>query len=316
MAKFIVPHDAAGLRLDQWLTRSVPGLSRSRWQALIREGHVRVDGDLRRPAHEVRGGETVEYLIPPAEPLDLEAEDIPLDIVYEDEHLIAVNKAPGMVVHPAPGHAAGTLVHALLHHCQRLRGIGGTLRPGIVHRLDKDTSGVLIAAKDEPALHGLQVQFKHRRVEKEYLAIVRGVPAPASGTIHTLIGRSEHYRKKMDVCVGRGKPAITHYEVIEAFDDASWLRVRIDTGRTHQIRVHLAHLGHPVLGDPLYGGRRKGMSPRAHRQMLHAARLALTHPLTGEPLILEASLPADMRSLLAELRGSDRRCRHAAEDRV
>jgi 23S rRNA pseudouridine1911/1915/1917 synthase len=301
MAKFIVPHNSFGTRLDQWLTTSVPGLSRARWQSLIRQGRVRVDGLLRRPAFDLRGGETVEYEIPEAEPLELRPEDVPLDILMEDTHLIAINKPPGMVVHPAPGHAEGTLVHALLHHCKDLAGIGGVLRPGIVHRLDKDTSGVLVAAKNEAALLALQGMFKRREIRKEYLALVRGVPSPPSGTIDTLIGRSPQYRKKMDVLPDRGKRAISHYEVVRSFGGAALVRVRIETGRTHQIRVHLSHIGHAVVGDPLYGGRRHGLVLRADRQMLHAAQLGCLHPVTRRPLLLDAPMPADMRALMDAL---------------
>jgi 23S rRNA pseudouridine1911/1915/1917 synthase len=301
MAEVNVPLDAAGARLDAWLTGAVPGLSRSRWQALIRDERVAVDGRPCRPSTMLHGGECIQYRIPPPEPVALEPEAIALDVLYEDSALIAVNKPPGLVVHPAPGHTRGTLVHALLHHCGDLAGVGGQLRPGIVHRLDKDTSGVLVAAKTEPAMLSLAGQFKDRRVRKEYLALVAGVPVPAAGTIDTLIARSERHRKKMDVHPTRGKRALTHYRVEHAYPGAALVRLHIETGRTHQIRVHMAHIGHPVLGDALYGGRRREGMPRPLRQMLHAEVLAFLHPLTGEPLSITAPWPDDLRLLIRQL---------------
>lgn len=301
MPERIVPLDAEGSRLDAWLAGAVPGRSRARWQDLIRKHHVTVDGQPCRPRTRLRGGERVAYVIPPAEPVLLEPEPIQLDILFEDRELIAVNKPAGLVVHPAPGHARGTLVHALLYHCGDLTGVGGELRPGIVHRLDKDTSGVLVAAKTEHSLLGLADQFKNRSVRKQYVALVAGIPSPASGTIETLISRSEHHRKKMDVHPTRGKPAITHYSVESPFPGASLVRLRIETGRTHQIRVHLAHLGHPVLGDPLYGVRRRGLEPRPARQMLHAESLSLRHPTSDAPLVFLAPWPDDFVKTLQTL---------------
>ena len=290
-------------RLDSWLAAHHPEHSRARWQQLIREGHVRVNGAVRKPNHTVHDADQVTFTIPDAVPTELQAEDIPLDVLFEDDDLIALNKPPGLVVHPAPGHETGTLVHALLHHCPNLPGIGGEQRPGIVHRLDRDTSGVLVVAKTEAALAHLAAQFKQRDTRKEYLALAWGVPQPRSGTVRTLIGRSERDRKKMSVQVKHGRPAVSHYEVIEAFAECALLRVRIETGRTHQIRVHLAHIGHSVVGDEVYGrahGRR--LPVPAERQLLHAARLELSHPRTGRPMVFQAPLPADFAAVLDALR--------------
>ena len=302
MARLSVPTDATGRRLDAWLAQDVPGLSRARWQGLIRGGHVRVDGQVHKPGHVLRGRELIEYDIPPSEPVSLTAEDIPLSILYEDHDLIAINKPAGLVVHPAPGHAKGTLVHALLHHCDDLTGVGGQLRPGIVHRLDKDTSGVMIAAKNQQAHTGLTSQFKRREVEKEYLALVRGHPHPPEGVIEAAIGRSERNRKRMSTRTTRGRPATTHYAVSDALADAALVRIRIETGRTHQIRVHMAHIGHPILGDAVYGGRRVPDALKAERQMLHAYRLRIRHPATDQALEFVAPLPADIDAMTDALR--------------
>ena len=292
-------------RLDAWLAARHPEHSRARWQQLIREGHVRVNGAVRKPNHTVHDADQVTFTIPDAVPTELKAEDILLDVLFEDDDLIALNKPPGLVVHPAPGHETGTLVHALLHHCPNLPGIGGEQRPGIVHRLDRDTSGVLVVAKTEAALAHLAAQFKQRDTRKEYLALAWGVPQPRSGTVRTLIGRSERDRKKMSVQEKHGRPVVSHYEVLEAFAACALLRVRIETGRTHQIRVHLAHIGHSVVGDEVYGrahGRRLPVPPV--RQLLHAARLELHHPRTGAPLVFAAPLPADFTAVLDALRRS------------
>lgn len=302
MPELSVPADATGRRLDSWLAQTVPDLSRARWQALIRGGHVRVDGQAHKPGHLLQGRECIAYDIPPAEPVSLTAEDIPLSILYEDHDLIAIDKPAGLVVHPAPGHAHGTLVHALLHHCDDLTGVGGQLRPGIVHRLDKDTSGVIIAAKNQAAHTRLTSQFKQREVEKAYLALVRGHPHPPEGTIEAAIGRSERHRKRMSTRTTRGRPATTHYAVSETLADAALVRLRIETGRTHQIRVHLAHIGHPILGDAVYGGRRVPDALKAGRQMLHACRLRIRHPITDQPLEFVAPLPADIEAMIRALR--------------
>ena len=291
------PTDSGVARLDTFLAASLPDLSRSRWQSLIKEGHVLVNGRAVKPNHEMRAGDTITYSIPAPRPVEAIAQDIPLNVLYEDRDLIALNKPPDLVVHPAPGHEDGTLVNALLHHCKDIQGIGGELRPGIVHRLDRDTSGVLVVAKNEAALANLAAQFKSRTTRKDYLALVAGTPRPASGTIKTLIGRSSSDRKKMTTRTKSGREAVSHYETIETFRDAALLRIRIETGRIHQIRVHMAHLGHAVLGDAVYG-RARG----APRQMLHARRLELTHPATGKKLIFDAPMPDDMKQLCEKLR--------------
>jgi len=294
-----------GQRLDSWLAERVQDLSRARWQRLIREGYVTVNGSPHKPHYPLHEGEIVKYEIPPVQPLELQPESMPLEVLFEDSDLIAVNKPAGLVVHPAAGHDSGTLVNALLHHCKDLAGVGGTLRPGIVHRLDKDSSGVLIAAKNDETLQGLAQQFKQRRVQKEYLALVWGHPEPESGTIDTLVGRSATDRKKMSARPPRGRRAVTHYESIERLPDTALLRVVIETGRTHQIRVHLAHRGHPIVGDRQYGRTRKRALPHVPtRQMLHAHKLALRHPQRAITLELVAPLPRDMQDVIRALRAA------------
>lgn len=293
--------DQSGQRLDAWLADNESDRSRGRWQALIKAGHVSVNGRGTKPNHKLRAGDRIAWVFP--EPVSTETlpEDIPLDVLYEDDQLIAIHKPAGLVVHPAAGHERGTLVNALLHHCGDLAGIGGKKRPGIVHRLDKDTSGVIVVAKTEAAMNELARQFKERETQKEYMAIVRGVPQPSSGRIETTIGRHPVLRKKMAANVKRGRRAISIYQLEESFSDAALLRVRIETGRTHQIRVHMAHLKHPILGDNTYARRRPGDLWPA-RQMLHAARLHITHPISRNRMSFRAPLPEDMQRALAELR--------------
>ena len=303
MTPLLVPPEAAGQRLDAWLAGQQPYLSRARIQSLIREGHVTVNGRTVKPSQKVAAGTTVGIDVPPVAEVGLLPEDIPLDVLYEDADVIVVNKPSGLVVHPAAGHASGTLVNALLHHCRDLAGIGGERRPGIVHRLDKDTSGALVAAKSDAAMAGLMAQFKRRQVEKQYLALVWGCPSPPAGRIETLIGRSAGDRKRMSARPPRGREALTTYEVAESFGATSLLRVHIATGRTHQIRVHLSHLRHPVVGDSQYGMRHPPPLPvPAPRQMLHAERLAFAHPRTGTRVECRAPLPADFAALLKALR--------------
>ena len=302
--KFTATPDVIGLRLDVWLTGLIPDLSRSRVQALIRSGHITAAGKAVRPRIAVSQGMQVEVQIPaPAAPIE---ENIPLDLLYEDGDILVINKQAGLVVHPAAGHASGTLVNALLHHCHDLGGIGGVLRPGIVHRLDKDTSGAMVVAKNDQSMAGLVNQFKTGRVRKEYLAIVHGKPVPPVGTVKTLIGRSSSDRKKMSAKPSSGRPAVTHYRLEEDWGGMSLLRVRIETGRTHQIRVHMAHIGHPVAGDRQYdrGGRNRLPSNPA-RQMLHAETLAFFHPRTAKPLEFHAPLPTDFQSFLDGMRGME-----------
>ena len=304
MAKYSVATSSTGLRLDHWLAQTIPGPSRSRWQALIRAGNVLVDGETAKPSYELRGKELIEYEIPPAEPVNIIAEEIPLDIVYEDGDIIAINKQPGLVVHPAPGHATGTLVHALLHHCQDLQGVGGRLRPGIVHRLDLGTSGALAVARTQRAYDSLVAQLAERTVGRRYLALVWGRPEAPTGVVDAPIGRSTRDRTRMAV-VGSGRPARTHYELEETRDApvTSLLRCHLETGRTHQIRVHLSAIGHPLVGDRAYGGDREGLPDGVvlDRPFLHAAHLSFEHPASRDQLAFEAPLPVDLRDLLKRL---------------
>lgn len=298
-----VEPEETGARLDTWLSRHLPDLSRTQVQNLIKAGHVRVDGKDVKPRHLLHGGEDVSYEIPPPETLDLKPEPIPLDIQYEDADLLVLNKQPGLVVHPAPGHTSGTLVNALLFHCRDLSGIGRHLRPGIVHRLDRDTSGVMVVAKNDLAMHRLSEQFKQREVRKTYLALVWGHPEPPESVIETSIGRNPHHRKKMSVHAPIGRRAVTRYETLERLDQAAWLRIHIETGRTHQIRVHMAHLGHGVIGDAVYGRAHGRVLPvTVSRQMLHAETLSFTHPRSGDELEFSAPVPADMRAAIQALR--------------
>lgn len=292
--------EVSGIRLDAWLAEEVPEHSRARWQALIKEGRVTVDSEVVKPNYKLREGERVEWSIPAPVDAAPQPEDIPLDILFEDRHMIVINKPAGLVVHPAAGNESGTLVNALLHHCTDLAGIGGEKRPGIIHRLDKDTSGVIVVAKNESAMTELARQFKERETDKEYLAIVREVPFPPRGTVETTIGRHPIHRKKMAVNVRNGREAVSHYETEEAFAEAALMRVKIETGRTHQIRVHMAHIKHPVLGDSVYG---RAFHIKASRQMLHAAKLSVLHPDSGERMTFDAPLPDDMQAMLAQLRG-------------
>ena len=293
----VVGPEAAGQRLDVWLARRLPSLSRARLQALIAEGHVLLDGARTRASARLRPGQLARVTIPAPVPAEPQPEDIELAVVHEDGHLIVVNKPAGLVVHPGAGTSGGTLVNALLGHVRDLSGVGGVLRPGIVHRLDKGTSGLLVVAKDDETHRALVRQFAGRTVEKEYLALVLGVPSRPSGEVDAPIGRDPVHRQKMSVRAPRGREARSSWRIEERFDGATLLRVRIHTGRTHQIRVHLASIGHPVAGDATYGGTRTPSSRRAgarealvslQRPALHAARLAFVHPGSGERLEFEA----------------------------
>ncbi|HVL71553.1 MAG TPA: RluA family pseudouridine synthase [Beijerinckiaceae bacterium] len=307
-------------RLDRAAARALPDLSRSRVQALIRDGRARVDGAVvADPAAKLAAGARVSLDVPPPAPAEPAGEAIALDVVHEDEDVIVLDKPAGLVVHPAAGNETGTLVNALIAHCgESLSGIGGVRRPGIVHRLDKDTSGLLVVAKNDRAHQALSAQFAdHGRtgpLEREYLALVWGVPEPRRGTIAGALGRSNQNREKMAVVAAdRGREAITHYAVEEVFSEASLVRCRLETGRTHQIRVHLAHRGHPLLGDALYGSGFKTKAARLGpdardalaalgRQALHAAVLAFAHPRTGEVMRFDRPPPADFARLLEVLR--------------
>ncbi|TNE41034.1 MAG: RluA family pseudouridine synthase [Sphingomonadales bacterium] len=307
----IVDDDLAGARLDKALAGLVPHLSRERLKTLILEGRVTGSAGeaIRDPSRKVAPGQGFTLHIPETVPADARPQDIPLSVIHEDPYLIVVDKPAGLVVHPAAGNPDGTLVNALLHHCAgQLSGIGGVARPGIVHRIDKDTSGLLVVAKTDAAHEGLARQFKDHSIARRYNAIVSGHPRPLSGTIDTWIGRSDRDRKKMAVqSEGRGKHAVTHYRVLETLSASALVECRLETGRTHQVRVHMSHIGHPLLGDPVYRTRAKALGTilnalAFHRQALHAASLGFIHPVTSQRLDFESPLPADMQQLLSRLR--------------
>lgn len=289
-----------GTRLDACLAaRAELGLTRSHLQKLIEEGLVMVNGRRVKPSYKVVSGDSVEVRVPPPEPAELRAEELPIDILYEDADVIVVNKSRGLVVHPAAGHRSGTLVNALLHHCGDLSGINDQIRPGIVHRLDKDTTGTMMAAKNDRAHLSLAAQIKDRRAKREYLALVRGNPPVDSGVVDAPIGRHPTDRKRMAVING-GRPAVTHFRVIERYGEFSLLRCRLETGRTHQVRVHLSSIGLPVVGDPVYGQRKDSFGLEG--QALHAASLGFFHPRTREWMEFEAPLPEDFQRALDRLR--------------
>lgn len=307
---FLAPLDLPAIRLDQWLSDCIPEWSRTRIQALIHDGQVVSQGrsDWRSRDRVIAGNEYTIKLPAPV-PVAICPEAIPIDIRYEDHDLIVVDKPPGLVVHPAPGHDSGTLVNALLYHCKDIEGIGGEVRPGIVHRLDQDTSGIMVVAKTQQAMDSLAAQFQSREVRKAYVALVAGRPHPPAGRIETLIGRSPRDRKKMAVTTVHGKRAVTHYKVTETLGAFSLLRVQIETGRTHQIRVHMASVGCPIMGDAIYAGHRKRQwhsIESCKRQMLHAESLSFRHPESGEPLTFTSPLPADMQAVINDLH-QDRR---------
>ena len=306
----------AGERLDRFLAGGLAGaFSRARLKALIETGHVAAAGQtITEPSHRVKPGQAYRLNLPPTVDALPQAEAIPLAIAYEDQDLIVIDKPAGMVVHPAPGNPDATLVNALIAHCgASLSGIGGVRRPGIVHRIDKDTSGLLVAAKNDAAHAGLAKLFAGHDIERGYRAVVWGVPSPIEGTIERNIGRDPQNRKRMAVRSGGGKTALTRYKLLQRFGTtASLIDCRLATGRTHQIRVHLAHIGHPLIGDPVYGRSRRGRlaglpeTTRAalaafRRQALHAWLLGFRHPISGEPLQFESPLPADMLTLIAAL---------------
>jgi 23S rRNA pseudouridine1911/1915/1917 synthase len=321
--RFVVAEGAGGQRLDRFLAERPElveaHLSRSRIKALIEEGRVALRGaPARDPAKKIAEGDTVALEVPPPAPAEPQAEDIALDVVYEDEHLIVIDKPAGLVVHPASGHESGTLVNALIAHCgESLSGVGGVKKPGIVHRIDKDTTGLLVVAKTDAAHHGLSKLFAdHGRtlsLTREYLAFVWGVPDRAHGTIETWLGRHNIQRERMAVVPeSRGREAITHWEKVADYGVASLVRCQLETGRTHQIRVHMAHIGHPLIGDATYGAGFKtkiAKLPEAARaavealgrQALHAATLGFEHPITGEEMMFESEMPEDLAALMAAL---------------
>ena len=302
MMRTVFTADRAGERLDLFLVRRLPDLSRSYAQRLIVDGQVTVDDTARKANYKLRGGEEIVCTMPPAEEIEICAEDIPLDILYEDADIIVVNKARGMVVHPAAGIYTGTLVNALLWHCHDLSGINGALRPGIVHRLDKDTSGVMVAAKNDMAHHYLARQIRDKDARREYRAIVHGNIVPRAGVITGDIGRHPTDRKKMAIVRENGKPATTHFEVLERFGDYTFVACRLETGRTHQIRVHMTSIGHPLVGDTKYTAKKNPFAITG--QALHSLTLTLTHPRTQEEMTFTAPLPADMEEILHTLRRS------------
>jgi 23S rRNA pseudouridine1911/1915/1917 synthase len=299
----------AGWRLDRALAAAVPTLSRERLKTLIRTGAVESAGKpLRDPATKVRGDESFRVAVPEPEPAHNEPQDIPLTIVFEDQHLLVVDKPAGLVVHPAAGNLDGTLVNALLHHCGgSLSGIGGVARPGIVHRIDKDTSGLLVVAKTDVAHEGLARQFAAHSIDRRYLALVSGVPRSNGGRVDAPLARSATNRKKIAIVEGsRGKRAVTHWSRLNVLKDAALVECRLETGRTHQVRVHMASIGHPLLGDPVYGrsGKAHGKLLKElqfHRQALHAAELGFTHPVTKHRLSFSSPMPPDMQELFNAL---------------
>jgi 23S rRNA pseudouridine1911/1915/1917 synthase len=294
-AQLIVAKNEAHVRLDRFLAKNLPGYSRSRLQQLIRTGFITLNGAATRARYLVRTGDKIELTEPPLEKIEAQPEPIPLEILFEDEDIIVINKPAGLVVHPGAAHRQHTLVNALLGHCTTLSGIGGKERPGIVHRLDKETSGCLVIAKNDEAHRELSRQFAERMVEKIYLALVPGkLPKPA-GTIEEKIGRHPIHRQRMSVTSSRGRPAKTEYRVVQSRGQASLVECRLHSGRTHQIRVHLHHLGHPVLGDKVYATRSAKNFPR---QMLHAWKLGFRHPVSGEWKSFEAPLPHDFATTI------------------
>ncbi len=296
--RVIVKEQDAGTRLDKFLAQKT-GASRQMAANMIKEGLVQVNGKMPQKSHSCTPGEVVEASLPQPKEIEAKPQEIPLDIVYEDEDLLVVNKEKGMVVHPAPGNPDGTLVNALLHHCRgHLSGINGELRPGIVHRIDKDTSGLLVVAKNNKAHESLAVQVASHEFKREYECVAHGVFQNALGTIDAPIGRSQKDRKKMAVTAKNSKPAVTHYMVLRQFKSFAHLRCQLETGRTHQIRVHLAYIGHPVAGDEVYGTKN---TPKLNGQCLHAKSIAFRHPKTGEYMEFDSELPQYFKDFLEKL---------------
>ena len=292
--------DADGERLDLFLVRRQPELSRSHVQKLISRGAALVEGRERKGSYKLTAGESVELTLPEPEPLDIRAEDIPLSVLYEDHDIIVVDKPRGMVVHPAAGISSGTLVNALLFHCRDLSGINGALRPGIVHRLDKDTSGVMVAAKNDAAHLDLAEQIRTKSAQRTYLAVVHGNIREEAGTIKGAIGRHPTDRQRMAIVREHGKEAVTHFRVRERFGAYTLIECRLETGRTHQIRVHMTSIGHPLVNDPKYGPRKTPFAIKG--QALHSRSLTLRHPATGEQMTFEAPIPEDFAGIIKALR--------------
>jgi len=317
MPEITVSPDDSG-RLDAFLVGRAPEITRSTFQRLIEEGRVTVNGSPEKASYKVRSGDVIAYSVPAPKPAHAQPQDIPLDIVYEDEELIVINKPKGMVVHPAPGSRDGTLVNALLAHCKGLASVGGVERPGIVHRLDKDTSGVMVVAKSDPSYQSLQKQIQSRRAERRYVVLVWGDPKWTDAVVDASIGRHPSDRKKMAViesAAHRSRVAVTELHVAERFGTIALVEARLQTGRTHQVRVHCAYAKHPVVGDPVYSGNRRLESGcgefvreinrligELHGQALHAFRLSFDHPRTGAPMEFTAPVPNDMQALVDRLR--------------
>jgi 23S rRNA pseudouridine1911/1915/1917 synthase len=301
MIKLTVSSEQARQRLDRVLAEALPAFSRARLQTLIRDGFVSLNGKPPRPRDLVRTGDVVELREPELEKVEAQPEQIKLDVIFEDDDLLVLNKPAGIVMHPGAGHQAHTLVNALLAHCQNLSGIGGKERPGIVHRLDKETSGALVVAKNDATHRDLSSQFAARTMTKIYLALVAGILRKTSGVIDKAIARHPVHRQRMSIARRQGRSAKTEYRVIRSGEEISLVECILHSGRTHQIRVHLHHLGHPVLGDKLYGGKRAGDYPR---QMLHAWKLAFRHPRSGEELSFEAPVPRDFADAMRQIPSS------------
>lgn len=306
--RLVVGSDHAGRRLDVYLAIVLPEISRSQLTRHITEGAVTVGGARGVPSRKVRAGDVIVWSPPDVVPTEIVAESIPLVVVHEDSHLIVIDKPPGLVVHPAPGHPRGTLVNALLSHVADLRGIGGELRPGIVHRIDKDTSGLLVIAKDDQTMNALGAAFKAHDISRQYEALSVGHPPTSSGRIDTLYGRDPRDRKKFSIKVKTGKRAVTNWNVVEQLGSAVRIHVELETGRTHQVRVHMAALGLPLLGDPTYGRTPrepalKEIAAALGRQALHARKLGFAHPATGKWMEFNSDPPADFARALAGLRG-------------
>jgi 23S rRNA pseudouridine1911/1915/1917 synthase len=296
--EFLISKDYEGMRLDVFLSSRFEEKSRSYIQGLIKREDVKVNGKLKKSNYRLRHGDIVIFNIPEAVPLDIAGEDIPIEILYEDKDVIVVNKPQGMVVHPAPGNYNGTLVNALLNHCKDLSGINGVTRPGIVHRIDKDTSGILVVAKNDLAHNKLAEQLKDHSMTRIYIALLEGVLKDEKGTIDAPLGRHPVERIKMAV-VPNGRNAVTHYRVLKRYPSNTLVECRLETGRTHQIRVHMAHIGHPLVGDPVYGYKKQKF--RLKGQMLHAKKLGFIHPSTGEYMEFDTDLPEYFKKILENL---------------
>lgn len=314
---FYINPEQNGERLDRFLIKQTNDISRTYLQKLIRDGAVTINDKItQQPSYKLRSGDQVCLTLPDSKPLDtFHSEDIPLEILFEDSHLIVLNKPSGMLVHPASGVNTGTLVNALLSHCNDLSGIGGVERPGIVHRLDKDTSGILVVAKSDVVHRNLSMQFEEHSITRQYVAVVCGIPEEITGTIDTQIARSRRDRRRMTTVKSDGRRAITHYQVLEIYNRFALVELTLETGRLHQIRVHLQHIGHPVAADPIYGGEQRALgdadtNPLKHallslkRQALHARTLKFVHPVTQEQMLFSAHKPADLYRLVNELRMS------------